>query len=645
MRPKNKSYTFYIGILAIIIISGCSSQHRNMVIVSDRAAKATIVKPKNSTPRETFAAEELQKYVQDITGTMLPIKLDSESVTGNMILIGGPKRNTKTSKIIDQATFHKAVPGPEGMMVKTFWGNILVLAGSTKNPNEYERGTVYAVYEFLERYLGCSFAAYGKPGSGMGEYIPKKHTIKIKKIDYVKSKADLSYRTAIVQYYKNIPHDHDLSASFIDWLAKNRYNRILTMASIYEDWKSDGLLAEVKKRGILFTVGHHESAALFLPPHGNSYFPEHYYETHPEYYKLLANGKRYDPKTIWGGQWIFDNRDQNAINQVAENIKIWFSKNPYVDRVCLWPQDGTAPQSQDSISKRYSKMQNYTYFVNKVAKKVNARYPHKTVDMIAYHDLWAYPGGISMDNSLVIDQANISRGNGKSNGGSFLGTKYEENAQKWAATGIPVVFYEYYMGRFRGEQVYFPMADELQPIYSNFKKEGYANGSGTQIECYNLWNFIFNFYANARTAYNTDLTLSDNLSRFCKIFGKGAPYIKSYLKYIEGFYEDQGGTHSGKWFMEHVDKKKAYNYFEKAYKVQPEGILRNNIRMMRMAFRYSDLHTNGGGKAELKYMKNNFDSYSHDPGYGISIMITKGKEEGKSSFVPNKWYKIYNKDS
>jgi hypothetical protein len=255
--------------------------------------------------------------------------------------------------------------------------------------------------------------------------------------------------------------------------------------------------------------------------------------------------------------------------------------------------------------------------------------------MIAYHDLWVYPGGISMDTSLVIDQANITRGNGKSNGGSFLGTKYEKNAKKWAATGVSVVFYEYYMGRFRGQQVYFPMADELQPIYASFKKEGYANGSGTQIECYNLWNFIFNFYADARTAYNIDLTLSDNLSRFCKIFGKGAPYIKSYLKYVEGFYEGQGGTHPGKWFMEHVDKKKVYNYFKKAYQAEPEDKLRNNIRMLRMAFRYSDLYVNGGGAGELRYMNDHFDSYYHNPGYGISIIA-----KGSGSFVPNKWYKM-----
>jgi hypothetical protein len=638
MKFKAKILLFYIGILAIPAkgVFGYSFQKGKLEIVVNNEAKATIVKPQNSTPRESFAAKELQKYIRLMSGAILPIKSDSRRIAGNVILIGGPRRNEMTAKFINRSTFDKEVPGPEGLMIKTFGSNALVLAGSTTHPNGYQRGTLYTVYEFLERYLGCSFAAYGKPGMNMGEYVPAMHTIKIGKISHIRPKSSLPYRTAIVQYFRNVPHDHDLSASFIDWLAKNRYNRILTMASVYEDWKTNGLLDEAKKRGILFTVGHHESSLLFLPPQGNSYFHEHYYETHPEYYKLLASGKRYDPKSIWRGQWIFNSRNKNAINQVAQNIKIWFSRNPYIDIVCLWPLDGTAPQCQDSICKGYSKVKNYAYFVNEVAKKVNKTYPNKKIDMLIYHDLWRYPGGINLDSSLVIDQANITRTSyGKSDGSGFLGSKYQRNAQKWASAGASVVYYEYYMGVFGDHQVYFPMADALHDIYSYFENKGFSRGVGTQMECYNLWNFIFNFYVNGRTAYNTNLTLSDNLNRFCKIFGKGAPYIKSYFKYVEGFYEGQGGGHPGEWFMKYVKRKKVYNYFEEAYQAEPEGKLRNNIRMLRMAFRYSDFYVNGGGAGELKYMNDHFDSYYHNPGYGISIIA-----KGSGSFVPNKWYKM-----
>ena len=321
---------------------------------------------------------------------------------------------------------------------------------------------------------------------------------------------------------------------------------------------------------------------------------------------------------------------------MASNIKTWISLNPYVDVVCLWPLDGTAPQCTCSECSKYSKTENYAYFVNEVSKKVNADYPDIHIDLLVYHDLWAYPKDLVLDSSLIIDQANITRTYGKNDGSSLLGTSFEKNAKDWASSGATVVYYEYYMSVFAGNQVYFPMADELDNVYNYFKSDGYCEGSGTQIECHNIWNFLFNFYVHGRTSYNTSLTLTDNLNKFCKIFGKGAPYIKSYLEYVEGFYEDQGGRSPGKWFAKNVDKARVYNYFEKAYNAEPEGKLRNNIRMLRMAFRYSDLFVNGGGDAELKYMYEMFDSYSHNPGYGIAI-----RSEGAGIFAPDKWYKMY----
>lgn len=622
------------GLLCIPVLASASEGKTSGVTLTLKGKpKAIIVKPALATSRESFAALELQKYIREISGATLEIKADTDPVKGNVILIGGPARNRQTAALISRSVFQRNVPGPEGMMIKTFGRHALVLAGSSGAPNEYERGTVYAVYEFLEAYTGCSFAAYGKPGSGLGEYIPHTPTLVTGDIDYRKIRADLPYRTAIVQYFQDIPHDHRLGISFIDWLAKNRYNRINTMASVYEDWKKNGLLDEAKKRGILFTVGHHESSLLFLPPHGNAYFPEHYYTTHPEYYKLMADGTRFDPKTIWRGQWVFNSRNQGAINQMAANIKTWIARNPYVDVVCLWPCDGTAPQCTDSLCQGYSKVENYTYFVNEVAKKVNATYPDIKIDMLVYHDLWEYPDNMVLDSSLLIDQANITRTYGKDDGSCLLGSPFEQNAKKWASSGASVVYYEYYMGLFGRQQVYFPMADALDNIYRYFKSNGYCEGSGTQMECYNLWNFLFNFYMHGRTSYDTSMGMAKNLNRFCRIFGKGAPYVESYIRYVEHFFEGQGGTHPGKWFMEHVDKDVVYDYFEKAYQAQPEGKLRDNIRLLRMAFRYGDLYTNGGGDGELQYMKDHFDSYGHLAGYGLSVL--KG---GAGTFSPNQWY-------
>ncbi|MEP7109918.1 MAG: DUF4838 domain-containing protein, partial [Ferruginibacter sp.] len=619
------------------------SYRQGMDIAINGKARAVIVKPSEATLRENLAAEELQKYIRQISGALLAIKTDKDNVGGNLLLIGGPERNKKTAELISQVKFDAEVPGPEGMMIKTFGENKLVLAGSSKNPREYERGTLYAVYEFLETYLGCSFVAYGKPGKGIGEYIPSQKTISVSSIDKVQSKADIPYRTAIINHYQEVSTDHGLVAPFIDWMIKNKYNRILAMASVYEAYKANGMLEEARKRGIAFTVGNHESTTLFLPMNGNAYFPEHYYETHPEYYKLQDDGTRYFSTTHWGGQWILDSRNRGAIEEVAKNITIWLTRNPYVDIVSLWPNDGVGEQCICKDCAPYSKTANYAYFVNEVAKVVSKDHPSAKIDMLTYVDIWPYPG-IQLHPSVQVDQASWNskgvRRNGKNDGSSLIGTPYINNAKNWAANGAKLVHYEYYMGRFAWDHLYFPMADELDDIYLHMKNNGYALGAGTQIECYNMWNLLFNFYMFGRTSYNSSLKLKDNLQTFSKIFGAGAPHIRSYIEYAESVYEGQGSDQKGdeqpgKWFAKNVNKETVYKFFEDAFDAEPEGRLRDNIRMLRMAFRYTDLYVNGGGDGEMKYMRDHFDSYYSKLGYGISI-----KKEGSGMFTPDKWYKL-----
>ena len=65
------------------------------------------------------------------------------------------------------------------------------------------------------------------------------------------------------------------------------------------------------------------------------------------------------------------------------------------------------------------------------------------------------------------------------------------------------------------------------------------SGAGTQIEYWNFWNNIFNFYSFARSGYNTELSMEDNLSAFTKIFGEGASYIAEIIRIGEACLDGQ----------------------------------------------------------------------------------------------------------
>lgn len=617
----------------------------------------SIVIPASATSREIFAAEELSKYLGMIfPGIDTQTVKDTEIFAGNAILIGGPERNKAVTAYISEADFDALVPGPEGIFIKAYGSETLVLAGSSKNVNDRERGTLYAVYELLEQYLGCSLAAYVNPDVAGGEHIPVLEAVDLSGIEYIKAAADNSYRTAIAEYHGR-KVDHVLNYSFIDWLSKNRYNRILLWVKIYEQYKEIGLLEEVERRGIILTVGHHDAIPTFLPQKGNSYFPEHYYETHPEYYKLQEDGTRFEMVDHFGS-WPLCSRNPEVSVVLANNIISWIEQNPTVDTIALWPMDGKLPMCCCPECSKYTEIENYVYAQNELAKRIGEKYPNIKIDMLAYSSLFYCPDDLELEPNLFIDEAVTSsdlgvRSVGKPDGSCLTDTPYEQNLLKWKKTGASVVYYEYYMGTHSCRQRYMPAADEMQSDWKRFMEVG-INGSGTQIEYWNFWNNIFNFYCFARTGYDTERSMEQNLKLFVRIFGEGAEYIAEIIRMAEACLDGQVKIYrAGLYLMDHIDKDACYALFDKAFAAASTPAARNNIRMMRMGFRYSDIecaHTILGRDdffryvkfeecedptGELYYISHNFDSCKwNDPGFGIAFPL----DCKESDFQPDHWY-------
>ena len=623
-------------------------------MILDNSKLINIIIPAKSTAREIFAANELKKYLKMICDAGSKIITDENSVSGQSILIGGPERNKITGKYITETEFDKIVPGPEGIFIKSYEDSI-VLAGSSKNINELERGTVYAVYEFLERFLGCSLSAYIKDGVQGGEYVSKQEHIELNDIFFAKSKADISYRAAVAQYSAHgTGTSYELDKAFLDWLSKNRYNYIYTWNSVYEHFKDNGMLDECIKRGILFKVGHHDAIDTLLPQRGNKYFAEHYFETRPDFYKLTEDGERFEMINHWG-QMVLCSRNEDMIEQISKNLILWFSLNPQVKSFALLNKDGTAPQCCCDKCKGYTKVENYVYMINEIAKRLKKEHPDVTLNMMSYTDLWNPPETIKLESNVSVTEAtwHISglRTIGKPDGSCLSDTFFEENLLKWKNIGASVTYYDYFMGVYPGRQRYIPMADEMQAMCKRFIDKG-IDGTETQIEVYNLWNNIFNFYTYGRTAYDTEKTLDDNLEMFCRIFGNGGKFIAENIRYAESVLDGQSEImRAGIYLMNNIDKDRMYEGFNKALDAAESEATRNNVRLMRMAFRYSDLecrekyeddetgykalkHYDIQERGELLYMQRNFDSYVSRGGYGIMIPV-EGDDNG---FTPDIWY-------
>ena len=622
-----------------------SKENKPVVVISSKATKS-----------EMFVAGELIKYIKKIVGAELTLCDDLEDFTQSRIIIGSPVRNRAAQALISQKEFEEYVTGSEGFLIKSIDKETLLIAG---REGDGERGTIYAVYEFLERFLGCSLCAYSHPDIEAGEYVTEKEKITLGDICYIKPSADRQYRGACIQYGSSAGNpNHGLNTSLFDWIAKNRYNYVYTWMSVYQKMKKSGYVEEAKKRGLEFMVGHHDVTDFFLPPDGNESFPEKYYETHPEYFRLEKDGTRFKPTDAFG-QIVLCSRNEDLIKQISENIVLWLDDNPEVKMLQLAPHDGVAEHCVCPKCLPYSKMENYTYFMNEVAKRVVTKKPYVKIVMMLYNDIWKCPENIELSPAMMVIEATWEhpeglyrgiRNGGAADGSSLNNTLYEENILQWKKAGAEVMYYDYYMSVYATKQRYTPLADEVQAIWKRFIEKGIL-GSATQIECFNLWNYIFNFYTFGRTGYDTEISFEENLERFIVIFGEGAPWIKKIIRETEECVEGQVGIpFCAFYLMDNIDKEKIYSWYEKALDAAKTPLARNNIRLMRMVWRYSDISLDienaralTGEKVrecenipcELLYM-NKYDSFwKEQTGYGVAFPITGRTDE---KFIPDKWY-------
>ena len=161
---------------------------------------------------------------------------------------------------------------PEDSFLIRVTGNNVILAGLTP------RSTLYAVYVFLEKYLGCGWIA---PGD---EYIPRSLEISLpERIEQIESPAFTYRAIALFPYTSSQLNSNLLSSSLfpyalmqvtkdrIDWAAKNRLNSVHPCTNeagprLWEKVNSrQEIVPEIMKRGLSMQYGGHSYFA-WLPP-------------------------------------------------------------------------------------------------------------------------------------------------------------------------------------------------------------------------------------------------------------------------------------------------------------------------------------------------------------------------------------------
>ena len=195
-----------------------------MILIEDGTSKYVIVRGAQASPSEVTAAEKLQRYLERISGCVLPIVTDDEAARDYEIIIG---RTTREG--IDTYEVPRGELGDEGFILKTV-GESIVIAGGEK------RGTLYGTFDFLEKFLGCLWL------TGEVTVVPEAQTVAVPAEIDVLEKPAFAFRNPIVVPY--------LCAD-VDYCLANRINagagvvvNLRRAQLTHRVWKADTMKGE-----------------------------------------------------------------------------------------------------------------------------------------------------------------------------------------------------------------------------------------------------------------------------------------------------------------------------------------------------------------------------------------------------------------
>ncbi len=136
------------------LLSAAAPAAAEPMLAKGGQAQAAIVVGPDASPLARWVASELQAHLKRLSGAELPVVPDADlPVATPLVVLGGPKANPLAAIAEEKGFVRFADLKPDGFVLKRIYREgrpVLVVGGND------ESGTMYAVYELLER-LGIVF--------------------------------------------------------------------------------------------------------------------------------------------------------------------------------------------------------------------------------------------------------------------------------------------------------------------------------------------------------------------------------------------------------------------------------------------------------------------------------------------------------
>jgi len=319
-----------IATLALIVLGWGVSVGHAVEIASNGRASASIVVSGDASLSERHAADELAHYLGQVTGAEFTVGQGAESVTGPRLLVG-----PGAARLADPQ-FTVEGPGEEGLVIRTV-GQDLILAGGRP------RGTLYAVYAFLEDHVGVRWWAPG--------------------VEFVPARSELVFDNLNVRYVPRLEYREPFwfSAFDGDWAARNRCNGARPTL-------------DEKRGGKHVIQGFVHTFYGLIPP--NKYFADH-----PEWFSEIDGKRKHEQ-----AQLCLTNEEVRT--ELIRNLAAQLAKNPAATMASVsqndWYGNCQCAKCAAIDKEEGSPAGSLLRFVNAVAEAIEKDYPRVAISTLAY---------------------------------------------------------------------------------------------------------------------------------------------------------------------------------------------------------------------------------------------------------------------
>lgn len=472
-------------------------------IAENGKAKLVISVQGKATITQQFAAAELAKYLQQISGASFLTRAAGQQPAIKLELKQGQ---------------------PEEAYSISVKGKDIILSGNS------DRALLYAAYDFLER-LGCvwiapAFAMY----EGRHEVVPFNASLSFSLKEPVKAQPVIKYRKIDVDGGRS--HNADNLKKMVDWMAKARYNVLRVPVNLngngrvqWDKWR-DALIPELKKRDMILEIGGHGYQNFINAKMENGTL----FKKHPEWF-----GKDSSCAPSASERLVFNTENREAVEYVIGNIINYIQQHPEINIFGLWPSDVGRWQDCKDMEQYGTPQDRQAALANKVEAAIHKIRPDIILELIAYSHTLAVPLKVPLNKTIQVDFCPINQCFEKQiyDTASLRNREYSSELQKWRAhykgdLGI----YSYY------RKYAWRSAPMVIPHYIQKDMQWYAKipaqGISTYAEPGDWFTYELNHFALGQISWNPDVNV-DSISRlfFSARFGAHRDIAKAAYKALE----------------------------------------------------------------------------------------------------------------